>query len=68
MTACIQGIITCRRCKGSLIDPKTGEDCERCVHPEFGWPTGIDPDSYRGCVCGEEHDSKEGHAIIRIGC
>ena len=20
------------------------------------------------CVCGEEHDSEEGHAIIRIGC
>ena len=55
----IQGIIPCRRCKGSLVDVKTGEDCMRCLHPEFGFPTGVDPASYRGCVCDKEHDREE---------
>lgn len=54
----IQGIIGCRRCKGTGLLP-SGEPCPRCSTDEdrrYGMSgSGIDPASYEGC-CVVDHE------------
>ncbi len=54
-------LILCRRCKGtgSLND----KPCPRCS-PQHA---GVDPESYEGCLCGEEHEPTPGGAVIDLG-